>query len=247
MRITLGRPPRHRQPAGRARRGRTAALLVAALAAATLPVLAAPAPVSAAPAVHGPWQKVDGKPAATKAGRKAAVKAKRLTAYKLDRGSMKGLLDKAPAEKRVAVARVAKQVVSLPAPDGTFQRFELVDSPVMEAGLAAKHPEITTYAGKGLDDPTATIRADLTPLGFHASVRSAEGNWYIDPYYQRDQSLYASYFARDLEHPEGEFVEREDVTQEAHALAEEIAEAEVPAGPLVKLRTYRVALVTDPS
>ncbi|WP_262014410.1 M12 family metallo-peptidase [Micromonospora sp. Mcm103] len=247
MRITLGRLPRDRQPAGPPRRGRTAALLVAALAAATLPVLAAPAPASAAPGVHGPWQKVDGTPAATKAGRKAAIKAKRLAAYKLDRGTMQGLLDKAPAEKRVAVARVAKQVVSLPAPDGTFQRFELVDSPVMEAGLAAKHPEITTYAGKGLDDPAATIRADLTPLGFHASVRSAKGNWYIDPYYQRDQSLYASYFARDLEHPEGEFVERADVTQEAHALAEEIAEADVPAGPLVKLRTYRVALVTDPS
>ncbi|MFJ8578828.1 M12 family metallo-peptidase [Micromonospora sp. NPDC093277] len=203
---------------------------------------------SAAPSSNGPWHKVDGKPASTKAGKKASVKAERLAAFTLDRGSLKSTLDKAPRE-RVTVARQQRQIVSLPAPDGTLQRFELVNSPVMEAGLAAKHPEITTYAGTGLDDPTATIRADLTPLGFHASVRSAAGNWYVDPYYHLDQSLYASYFARDLENPHGEFVEREDVASEAHALADEIAaaQADAPAGPLVKLRTYRVALVTDPS
>ncbi|SBT47681.1 M12 family metallo-peptidase [Micromonospora narathiwatensis] len=242
------RLPRHRERDGQPRRGRIATLLAAALVAAALPALAAPAAASAAPSPNGPWHKVDGKPAPTKAGKKATVNAKRLSAFTLDRASLKGTLDKAPRERGKA-ARQQRQIVSLPAPDGTLQRFELVNSPVMEAGLAAKHPEITTYAGQGLDDPTATIRADLTPLGFHASVRSAAGNWYVDPYYHLDESLYASYFARDLENPHGEFVEREDVASEAHALADEIAtaQAEVPAGPLVKLRTYRVALVTDPS
>ena len=38
--------------------------------------------------------------------------------------------------------------------------------------------------------PAATIHADLSPLGFHASVRSPQGAWYIDPYYHLDQSLY---------------------------------------------------------
>ena len=41
----------------------------------------------------------------------------------------------------------------------------------MESGLAARHPEITTYAGRAVGDPTATIRLDLTPMGFHAFVR----------------------------------------------------------------------------
>ncbi|TCB98119.1 hypothetical protein E0H26_10860 [Micromonospora zingiberis] len=191
---------------------------------------------------------MDGKPAATRSGRPAAIKAKRLSAYTLDRAGIKGVLDKAPTENRRAL-RQQKQVVSLPAPDGSFQRFELVKSPVMEPGLAAKHPEISTYAGTGLDDPTATIRADLTPLGFHASIRSAEGAWYIDPYYHRDQSLYASYFARDLEDRHGDFVEREDVESAAHALHDEVTSAldEPVAGPLVTLRTYRLAFVTDPT
>ena len=68
----------------------------------------------------------------------------------------------------------------------------------MAPGLAAKHPEIETYSGRGIDDPTATIHADLSPLGFHASVRSPSGAWYIDPYYHLDQSVYASYYGRDV-------------------------------------------------
>ena len=80
----------------------------------------------------------------------------------------------------------------------------------MEPALAAKHPDIKTYRGRGIDDPAATIRADLTPLGFHASVRSRTGTWYIDPYYHLDQSLYASYYGRDLKDTSGApFVERD--------------------------------------
>ncbi|SCL19182.1 Putative Ig domain-containing protein [Micromonospora pallida] len=248
MRTSLVRHPGRASRTGRPRRGRLAGALAALLAATVLPVLTGPAPASAAPAPDGPWHKVDGKPAASKNGRQASVHAERLAAYTLDRAALKNTLDRAPQEQARAL-RQARQVISLPAPDGSFQRFALVESPVMEAGLAAAHPEITTYAGKGVDDPSATIRADLTPLGFHASVRSSAGAWYIDPYYHRDQSLYASYFARDLVDRHGEFVEREDVESAAHALEDEVAgaQADTPAGPAVRLRTYRVALVTDPS
>jgi hypothetical protein len=101
-------------------------------------------------------------------------------------------------------------VLSLPNPRGEFQDFAVQESPIMEPGLAARHPDIKTYSGRGIKDRTATIRFDLTPLGFHASVRSAQGAWYIDPYYHLDDSLYASYFGRDLiENPHGTFVERD--------------------------------------
>src|SRR4051794_19210452 len=97
----------------------------------------------------------------------------------LNRAGMQTLLKGAPAE-RTAAARQRPLVVSLPAPQGGFQRFSLVASAVMAPALAARHPEIKTYVGRGLDDTTATIRADLTPLGFHASIRSQHGAWYID-------------------------------------------------------------------
>jgi hypothetical protein len=155
------------------------------------------------------WQSVAGTPRPARAGAKPAVKPRRLGSYTLNRGGMAALLVTTPRE-RSAAARENPLVLSLPSPRGEFQRFVIQEAPIMEPGLAAKHPEIKTYSGRGIDDPAATIRFDLTPLGFHASVRSPGGAWYIDPYYHLDQSLYASYYGRDL--PIGQdnvFVERD--------------------------------------
>ena len=61
-----------------------------------------------------------------------------------------------------------------------------------------KHPEIATYGGRGIDDAGATIAADLSPIGFHASVRSTNGGWYIDPYYRKNPNYYVSYHGQQL-------------------------------------------------
>jgi hypothetical protein len=230
---------------------RSAVVVAFALAAVVVAIPAA-AGVSAGGPTAGKgkdaWSRVPGKPAETKNGAKAEIRAKRLGAYTLDHSAMKSALADAPQERSEA-ADAQPLVLQLPTPTGGFERFALVESPVMEPALAARHPEIRTYSGKGIDDPTATIRADLTPLGFHASVRSARGGWYIDPYYERDDSLYASYYGRDLTRdPEAVFVEREDEAGEAAAAAANaLSTFDVPAGPLVKLRTYRLALLSDPS
>jgi hypothetical protein len=69
----------------------------------------------------------------------------------------------------------------------------------MEAGLAAQFPDIKTYRGIGIDDPTASLRLDYTPLGFHAQVLSVNGSFYIDPYYLNDVSgAYVSYYKRNV-------------------------------------------------
>ncbi len=153
------------------------------------------------------WVDIKGTPAAVSArGTQPAVLATRFRAATLDRNGIASLVAAAPAERSQA-ARLNPLVVSLPHPDGGYQRFAVVDSPIMEPGLAARHPEIKTYAGRGIDDPNASIRMDVTPLGFHASVRSPKGAWYIDPYYHLDDSLYASYFRRDVPNPRGVFTE----------------------------------------
>ena len=134
-------------------------------------------------------------------------------AYRLDRSQVADLLDSAPAQKGGA-APANSLDLAIPDPSGTLQHFAIYDSPVMEPALAAKFPDIHTYKGVGIDDPTATIRADLTPLGFHASVRSTRGAWYIDPLYHLDQSVYASYTGAALQDAHGTFVERNADGQE---------------------------------
>lgn len=142
----------------------------------------------------------------------AGIAPRRFRAVTLDRDGMIGFAARAPHERSM-MAQSAALTISLPHPDGGFQRFTLVESPIMEAGLAAKHPEIRTYAGKGIDDPSANVRMDITPLGLHASVRSPNGAWYIDPHHQLDDSVYLSYHSRDLPNPHG--VLREGMLDEA--------------------------------
>ncbi len=113
-------------------------------------------------------------------GANAKVRPDRARKLTLDRAGLAAALAAAPAEGTKA-AKQTPLVVSLPAPNGSFQRFQLAESSIMAPGLAAKHPDIKTYAGVGIDDPTATIHADTSSLGFHASVRSTQGAWYIDP------------------------------------------------------------------
>lgn len=199
-----------------------AAAVIAVTALAGLPVVSTAAP-------DNPWTPA---PAATalSAGQ-PEIRAARFASFTLDRATILSQLD-SPAESREVV---------LPAPDGSFQRFRLEDAPVMEAGLAAAHPEIRTFAGRGVDDPAATVRADFTPLGFHASVRSPRGQWYVDPHHRADQRLYASYYGRDLAKP-APLVERAAVRDSMPDV-----QPSASGGGVVRLRTYRLALVTDPT
>lgn len=181
--------------------GSFAVMCLAAAAAMALPAAQAAAPaarsLSAAHPSSAFWRDAQGAPAAIgPKGTAAALRVAKARTATLDRQSLAATLRAAPMEF-TAAARSAPLVIALPDPSGAWQRFTVEESPVMEPGLAARHPEIKTYAGRGLDDTTAHVRISITNLGFQASVRSKAGNWYIDPYYQADESLYASYYRRD--------------------------------------------------
>ena len=113
----------------------------------------------------------------------------------------------------------------------------------MAPGLARKHPDIGTYYGRGIDDSSASIAADLSHIGFHAAVRSAHGGWYIDPYFRNNTSRYVSYSGTDLGHS-FEFVEHGVVKSDEKIAKTAGLAALAPTGDV--LRTYRLALITDP-
>ena len=130
-----------------------------------------------------------------------AVRTSEFRAFTLDDQGMNTVLDAVPDQTAtIPFGRsiVDTQTITLPTPGGKMQRFEIFDSPVMAPELAEKFPEIRTFAGQGIDDPSASVRLDRTPAGLHAQVLSHEGSWYVDPYYRSDDSLYASYFSSSV-------------------------------------------------
>lgn len=107
-------------------------------------------------------------------GRARQIVPERYRSFALNRGRLTALLAAAPHE-RSRSARQSPLELSLPLPDGGYGLFSVVESPIMEAGLAARYPALKTYLGQSIDDPTATVRFDLTPKGFHAQVIGAGG------------------------------------------------------------------------
>ncbi len=167
----------------------------------------------------------------------------RYRSLQLSRNQLELGLSKAPLERDTAVAQ-SQARLWLPLPDGKFGEFRIVESPVMEAGLAKRFPQLRTWLGQGIDDPTATLRFDLTPKGFHAQVISAHGTVYIDPYQPGDTEHYIAYNKQDHvrgERPRCEVTGEELVDDQPHSHADGAA-VELASGDT--LRTYRLAMAT---
>ena len=120
-----------------------------------------------------------------------------------NRAAMRSVLADAPADSSGA----GSLTIDLPAPDGTMMSFNVWESAIMAPELAAAFPEITTYAGQGIDDPAATIVFDVTPHGFHAQVLSPSGAWYVDPAAMGDDVIHESFYRSDRGSPEQPFIE----------------------------------------
>ena len=141
-------------------------------------------------------------------------------------------------------------LLELPHPDGDLVLFRVIESPVMAPELAAKFPEIRTFRGEGVDDPTASVRFDVSPRGFSAMVLSAFGAWYVDPWAPGAADVVGSYHRRDaLRDPESPFV-CEGPSPRPDAEAPAFRSVRSSAGPMempllsvgATLRTYRLAL-----
>jgi hypothetical protein len=179
-------------------------------------------------------------------GRRAIIPAAYRT-LRLNRDALTRVLSDAPREF-TAPLRESRAVLSVPLPDGSFGRFRVEESPIMEPGLAARAPYIKTYRGQGLDDPTATARFDLTPAGFHAQILSAGDTVYVDPYAKGDTANYISYFKRDLWNRQRFECRAGDLEASASPEGgslpadEVLASAGLAASTAGALRTYRLAL-----
>ena len=100
--------------------------------------------------------------------------------FNLDLDAMKSRLQRAaPSETTEAAATPVE--ISVPLPNGTFQRFEIIESDVAAPELSRKFPELKSYTGRSLDGERATIAIDVSPEGFSAQVRAQNETFVISP------------------------------------------------------------------
>ncbi|MEM7654953.1 MAG: reprolysin-like metallopeptidase [Bacteroidota bacterium] len=158
--------------------------------------------------------------------------------FQLEESQWVNHLTQAPMEF-TAMARNQSHIVEIPMPDGSMQEFRIVESPIMAPGLAAKYPELKTWSGQGIDDPSASIRMDHTPKGFHGMILSPHGTVFIDPYSSASTSHYISYYKRDFSSDKFTQTRCGLTVDEANALPATTARQ---TGE--ELRTYRLAMAT---
>ncbi|MFE3867580.1 reprolysin-like metallopeptidase [Flavobacterium sp. LS2P90] len=99
--------------------------------------------------------------------------------------------------KRSALTGKSNTIISFPNADGKLERYRIFESSNMDPALAAKYPEIKSYVGNGIDNPTSSIYFSTSPLGIQTMAISADKSAvFIEPY-TKDLSAYVVYKKTD--------------------------------------------------
>lgn len=172
------------------------------------------------------------------------VQPDRCAAFDLNAGQLGLTLSRAPMEFTAAArAEGSRLEVSLPSPEGGYERFAVVESPVADPELYqwmadAGHP-MKTYKVSSLDRPATTGRIDFGgPAGFHAMIQTPEGAYFVDPFWQGDERLHASYWRVDYPRSADDAFSCEVIGE---SLEPPILDESAARGALGSLRTYRLA------
>jgi len=118
-------------------------------------------------------------------------------AYTLDAKALETALLKTPDREDFAHS---KQTFSFPfpMPDGSFLHINMNKASILHPDLARKYPGISSFCGKGVEDPTSYIRCDFSPMGFHGMILSGKyGTVFIDPLTINGKEVYVVYLKND--------------------------------------------------
>ncbi|SDG79135.1 zinc-dependent metalloprotease [Winogradskyella thalassocola] len=89
-------------------------------------------------------------------------------------------------------------ILSFPNSEGELTTFKVFEASMMESELQDQFPNMRTYAGQGIDNPTEIIRFSITSKGFHAIILGASnGTEFIDPF-SKEGDIYTVYSKRNL-------------------------------------------------
>ena len=166
----------------------------------------------------------------------------------LDLPSLKNYMAKAPMEFTNGAKNNLLEV-SLPLPDGSFEVFEVMESPSMHPDLTAQYPEIRSFVGIGKNDKTLRARFDHSYIGFHGTISGKEDVVYIQPYAMNQEEYHMAYFRKNFipdNMPERNCGITEDLSQivaENHDILHQGEEStDRGAGENVEMQVYRLAM-----
>ena len=114
--------------------------------------------------------------------------------FSLDISSLKQALIQTP--KRENNSRQSSVILTFPNAEGVMERFRIFEASTMHPDLQARYPDIRSYAGQGIDDPSAVIRFSMSPQGFQSMRLSANRPATFIESISEDGQLYAA-FSRD--------------------------------------------------
>ena len=158
--------------------------------------------------------------------------------FDLDSNALMNALVDAPA--RSATAKLSSVILSLPNAEGQMERFRVYENSIMDPVLAVQYPNIKSYIGIGIDNPTSTAYFSSSPLGFKSMVLNADKQAvFIEPI-SEDLTTYTVYRKADKKAAFQPF--ECSVIDE---ISEEIdTEALRPNADDATLRTFRLAVST---
>jgi len=132
-------------------------------------------------------------------------------------------------------------IIYLPVADGSFEKFSVKQSSVMEPELQARYEDINTFEGHDLDDPLKSVVISYSKLGLHASIMvSGNKTNYINAVNPKSK-LYTVFARNELDKSDMRFK-----CETKFGLPEKLANKVGPSGNIDdgKLRTYRLAVCT---
>ncbi|WP_165828304.1 zinc-dependent metalloprotease [Chryseobacterium phosphatilyticum] len=106
--------------------------------------------------------------------------------YSLNVDQFKQMLKSTPAR----FSSEKGTVISLPTAQGKQERFQVWEYSNMAPELQAKYPDIKSYVGTALEDPTVYLRFSVSPVGFSSMITRSGVSEFIEPYTE-DRLVYA--------------------------------------------------------
>jgi subtilisin-like proprotein convertase family protein len=158
--------------------------------------------------------------------------------FSLDLEALKQRLSVAPS--RDNYNGQSNVIVAFPNAEGKLENFRIYESSIMHPELAAKHPDIKSYVGTGVENPGKTIRFSTTIFGLHTMTFSEKGSYYINPY-TKDLNNYIVYAKSSLRPARTFGCTIEGEEEYAQRMASEMVATSTMAGDGI-LRKYRLAL-----